>query len=133
MIESELKQPSAKKVGIWNPWIDIVQQEALDLTIQKENENTESCNLDYSYIGQYKLNFFETINSDYYHTISRDKPYSYKPSKIEKEPSLKTLKRRNRAKTLKKIENIKESCDCRFCYEDHILKMRLKSSNPGLL
>ena len=37
--------------------------------------------------------------------------------------------RKSKSKTQKKIAQIREMCDCRFCYEDHILRMRLKLSN----
>ena len=30
------------------------------------------------------------------------------------------------------IANIANSCDCRFCYEDHIIKMRLKTERPWM-
>jgi hypothetical protein len=30
------------------------------------------------------------------------------------------------------MSSIKDSCDCRFCYEDHIIKMRLKTERPWL-
>ena len=30
------------------------------------------------------------------------------------------------------ISRIKDSCDCRFCYEDHIMKMRLKTERSWL-
>ena len=36
--------------------------------------------------------------------------------------------RKTKSKTQKKIAQIREMCDCRFCYEDHILRMRLKLS-----
>ena len=31
-----------------------------------------------------------------------------------------------------KISKIKETCDCKFCYEDHISRMRLKITHPYL-
>ena len=37
-----------------------------------------------------------------------------------------------RGKKDQKIASIRDSCDCRFCYEDHIIKMRLKRSKPWL-
>ena len=37
--------------------------------------------------------------------------------------------RKTKSKTQKKIAQIREMCDCRFCYEDHIIRMRLKVSN----
>ena len=37
-----------------------------------------------------------------------------------------------RVKKEQKIASIRDSCDCRFCYEDHIIKMRLKRSKPWL-
>ena len=30
------------------------------------------------------------------------------------------------------VSGIKDTCDCRFCYEDHIIKMRLKTERPWL-
>ena len=32
-----------------------------------------------------------------------------------------------KSEKVSQIANIKDSCDCRFCYEDHIIKMRLKT------
>ena len=37
-----------------------------------------------------------------------------------------------KSRTEEKLATIRDSCDCRFCYEDHIIKMRLKSSKPWL-
>ena len=31
-----------------------------------------------------------------------------------------------------KIPRIKDTCDCRFCYEDHIIRMRLKTERTWL-
>ena len=39
---------------------------------------------------------------------------------------------KSKSRTLNKIASIKQSCDCRFCYEDHIMRMRLKVSKPFL-
>ena len=35
-----------------------------------------------------------------------------------------------KSEKVSQIANIKDSCDCRFCYEDHIIKMRLKTERP---
>ena len=35
-----------------------------------------------------------------------------------------------KSEKVSQIANIKDSCDCRFCYEDHIIKMRLKTEKP---
>ena len=32
----------------------------------------------------------------------------------------------------KHLSSLKDSCDCRFCYEDHIIKMRLKTEKPWM-
>ena len=37
-----------------------------------------------------------------------------------------------KSRTEQKLASIRESCACRFCYEDHIIKMRLKTSKPWL-
>ena len=42
------------------------------------------------------------------------------------------LTRGTRGQKEQKIASIRDSCDCRFCYEDHIIKMRLKRSKPWL-
>ena len=42
------------------------------------------------------------------------------------------LSKSTRGKKEQKIASIRDSCDCRFCYEDHIIKMRLKRSKPWL-
>ena len=35
-------------------------------------------------------------------------------------------------KASRKISTIKDTCDCKFCYEDHIIRMRLKITHPYL-
>lgn len=45
---------------------------------------------------------------------------------------LNTARNVQKTRTEQKLASIRESCDCRFCYEDHIIKMRLKSSKPWL-
>ena len=120
--------------AIWSPWRDVVQSEALDLTVSKENAgenmgNNTSCFTHPSYFSPYVY-----MNKDLFNGIDINRNPDEKLRKIKyqtdnfKKASKKTEKK-NRAKTLKKIESIRESCDCRFCYEDHILKMRLKTSN----
>ena len=37
-----------------------------------------------------------------------------------------------RARKHNHLSSLKESCDCRFCYEDHIIKMRLKTEKPWM-
>ena len=32
----------------------------------------------------------------------------------------------------REMATIKDCCDCRFCYEDHIIKMRLKTERPWI-
>ena len=54
------------------------------------------------------------------------------PEKTKEQNNNKMLSfegRKTKSKTQKKIAQIREMCDCRFCYEDHILRMRLKLSN----
>ena len=120
--------------AIWSPWRDVVQSEALDLTVSKESaeenmSNNISCFPYPSYFSPYVY-----MNKDIFNGIDINRNPDEKLRKIKyqtdnfKKASKKTEKK-NRAKTLKKLESIRESCDCRFCYEDHILKMRLKTSN----
>ena len=57
---------------------------------------------------------------------------SRKPEKTKEQNNNKMISfegRKTKSKTQKKIAQIREMCDCRFCYEDHILRMRLKLSN----
>ena len=35
-------------------------------------------------------------------------------------------------KVSRKMSNLKDTCDCKFCYEDHIIRMRLKITHPYL-
>ena len=39
-------------------------------------------------------------------------------------PGLKLVK--SKSKKIKKQKSLKKDCSCRFCYEDHILRMRMK-------
>ena len=126
---------------IWNPWIDVVQREALDLSAKKEKQmsvkeeierqsissdsNNPKQNLEENLSETVLYNIDMNINKTPERKIKRVQP----KTEIFKKTSRK-LEKRSRSKTLKKIENIKESCDCRFCYEDHILKMRMKSVKP---
>ena len=135
------KIPSETK--IWNPWIDVVQSEALDLSTRKEEQTivevkTENQKfIDSNYFTAQNLieNLSETVlyNMDVNknpekRTIKRVQPRPDIFKKTSRKPE-----KKNRSKTLKKIESIKESCDCRFCYEDHILKMRMRSVKPFVL
>lgn len=131
------KIPSETK--IWNPWIDVVQSEALDLSTKKEEgvkeeKETESQTIfRNSHLSAQNLieNLSETvlynidINRNPERKIKRVQPKTDIFKKTSRKPE-----KKSRSKTLKKIESIKESCDCRFCYEDHILKMRMKSVKP---
>ena len=121
---------------IWNPWLDSIQNEALDLTVKKDTDEDRRNDKKNSI---YQNNYFLSSFTNYYKesTLKSQSSESIKMSKVNKEKlkkSSKRLERKTRAKTLKKIESIKETCDCRFCYEDHIIKMRIKSvKNTKLL
>ena len=131
----------SSETKIWNPWIDVVQSEALDLSTKKEEQTTvkeeketESQTLfSNSYLPTQNLieNLSETvfynmdINRNPERKIKRVQPKTDVFKKTSRKPE-----KKSRSKTLKKIESIKESCDCRFCYEDHIIKMRMKSVKP---
>ena len=127
---------------IWNPWIDVVQREALDLSAKKEERKSakEESDIqkitDDSKIPAQNLmleNLSETVLDDMDMNIKRNPEKKIKRVQPKTDIFKKTprkLEKRSRSKTLKKIESIKESCDCRFCYEDHILKMRMKSVKP---
>ena len=64
----------------------------------------------------------------------------FKEDKLELEnitSRKKVTKTENNLKKPKKkisvrISKIKETCDCKFCYEDHIIRMRLKITHPYL-
>ena len=118
-----------KNLEIWNPWLESVQNEALDLTVKKDeavkNDKENNFYLPNNYFVPYFSNFY-TENAE-----KSKQSETIKTSKLKK--SSKRMERKNRAKTLKKIESIKETCDCRFCYEDHIMKMRLKSAKSSKL
>ena len=57
-----------------------------------------------------------------------------KKSRIETETitRIDNLEKKTHKKSKTSISSIKDSCDCRFCYEDHIIKMRLKTERPWL-
>ena len=126
---------------IWNPWIDVVQREALDLSAKKEEQTSvkneterQTISSDSNIIPQNLMeNLSETVLYNMDMNINRTPERKIKrvqpKTDIFKKTSRK-LEKRSRSKTMKKIEIIKESCDCRFCYEDHILKMRMKSVKP---
>ena len=129
-LDHNLNQNSMKKnLEIWNPWLESVQNEALDLTVKKDeavkNDKENNFYLPNNYFVPYFSNFY-TENAE-----KSKQSETIKTSKVKK--SSKRMERKNRAKTLKKIESIKETCDCRFCYEDHIMKMRLKSAKSSKL
>ena len=52
----------------------------------------------------------------------------WKKSQKGKNKSTKKLVKNSKSN----IFNIKNRCDCRFCYEDHIIRMRLKNIYPYL-
>ena len=120
---------------IWNPWIDVVQREALDLSAKKEEQKSVKEEPDIQTISNDSniLGVIETVLDDMDMNIKRNPEKKIKRVQPKTDIFKKTprkLEKRSRSKTLKKIESIKESCDCRFCYEDHILKMRMKSVKP---
>ena len=123
------KIPSEQK--IWNPWIDVVQKEALDLSTKKEEQTTVEDQKSHLPSQNLMENLSETVlyNMDINRNPERKIRRVQPKTDIFKKSSRKPEKK-SRSKTLKKIESIKESCDCRFCYEDHILKMRMKSVKP---
>ena len=66
-----------------------------------------------------------------------DNRNSFTSNHLQKEQSSRQqeqehLSKNARGKKEQKIASIRDSCDCRFCYEDHIIKMRLKRSKPWL-
>ena len=48
----------------------------------------------------------------------------------DKDKDIKNRKSQNKENS--RFPSIKDTCDCRFCYEDHIIKMRLKTERPWL-
>ena len=130
------KQPTLG--GIWNPWIDVVQNEALDLT-KKTEEDKDQPDISPTFFHDQQVFFPFYFNASFNQVNSFKHPVNHNSSrrdflnnyKTRSETVIKTSKKtekKSRAKAMKKIESIKESCDCRFCYEDHIMKMRMKSS-----
>ena len=126
---------------IWNPWIDVVQREALDLSAKKEKQMSVKEEIERQTISSDSNNPKQNLEENLSETVlyNIDMNINKTPERKIKRVQSKThifkktsrkLEKRSRSKTLKKIENIKESCDCRFCYEDHILKMRMKSVKP---
>ena len=128
---------------IWNPWIDVVQREALDLSAKKEEQKSVKEEPDIQTISDERNipaqnlmeNLSETVLYDMDININRNRIPEKKIKRVQPKTDIfkkssRKLEKRSRSKTLKKIESIKESCDCRFCYEDHILKMRMKSVKP---
>lgn len=128
---------------IWNPWIDVVQREALDLSAKKEEQKSVKEEPDMQTISDdsnipaqnLMENLSETVLYDMDMNINRNRISEKKIKRVQSKTDIfkkssRKLEKKSRSKTLKKIESIKESCDCRFCYEDHILKMRMKSVKP---
>ena len=125
--ESNQCLESTVKSGIWNPWLDVVQKEALDLSVKKDEDKGSTITFTNDLCTYFNQHSFSPIQEKITFK-NRKNPYeSAKSSNSRK--SLKRIEKKNRAKAMKKIENIKESCDCRFCYEDHILSMRLRSGS----
>ena len=133
MMEKDPKLTSSESPPdnkIWNPWIDVVQDEALDLSKKKEEQtpvNEKESQLCCSGSHFPTRNMYENMDINR-NSERKAKRMQAKTDTFKK--SSRKLETKRRAKTKKKIESIKESCDCRFCYEDHILKMRMKTSKP---
>ena len=132
------KIPSEQK--IWNPWIDVVQSEALDLSTKKEEQMTvkEETDSQTIYSNNSHLpaqNFLENLSETLLYNMDINRNPERKIRRVQPKTDIfkkssRKPEKKSRSKTLKKIESIKESCDCRFCYEDHILKMRMKNVKP---
>ena len=158
--------------NIWNPWVgNLVQEEALDLTVKKEKveENENSFNQfnfqqfyqTYSIIAERenKTNIsYDNFPTQQTENIWKRKlptcfdvpvekkickelginPFKDEKLELRNITSRKTIsKTENNLKKPKKkisvkISKIKETCDCKFCYEDHIIRMRLKITHPYL-
>ena len=144
---------------IWSPWEERVQEEALDLTVKKEQKEEHEKVLNqfdfakfyqtYSLIAQrefhvkYQTNTNFTFNSNLqkepcepvYKRRRMDKNSEAHSDEIEPTSIASRAKYEKSDKSLKKskkkisgaLSKIKDTRDCRFCYEDHIIRMRLKT------
>ena len=98
-----------------------VQDQALDLSLKRKKTEEEEK---------------QTVNPFIPFKRNKSSPpqqnTARKPEKTKEQNNNRMLSfegRKTKSKTQKKIAQIREMCDCRFCYEDHILRMRLKLSN----
>ena len=162
-----VKMTKISNNNIWNPWVDAIQEEALDLTVKKEETEvyekpikqfdfakfyqTYSMIAQRNYMGSasYEQNFDaeqETFwgrnnnesfsDSEPAHKKSRreNKKEEISPMINSRRKYYKTVKNSKKTKTKMSgtLSKIQSTCDCRFCYEDHIMKMRLKVTQPYL-
>ena len=88
-----------------------VREDVDEISIRKRKYSTDTCESD------------ETVSGDEKRIKVDDQETAKKLTKKSK--SLKRAKDKNA-----QISDIKKSCDCRFCYEDHIIKLRLKTEKP---
>ena len=51
----------------------------------------------------------------------------------QSDKSVEKSSNKSKKKSSRKITSIKDTCDCKFCYEDHIIRLRLMITHPYLL
>ena len=112
----------------------------MDLSTKKEEQMTvkEETDSQTIYSNNSHLpaqNFLENLSETVLYNMDINRNPARKSRRVQPKTDIfkkssRKPEKKNRSKTLKKIESIKESCDCRFCYEDHILKMRMKNVKP---
>ena len=170
---------------IWHPWVETAQEQALDLTVKKdesevnvekqsqfdfvkfyqtysriaERENGVDVNCEESFypqnVSSWKLEKKRKIFASFPEPVGQNihqKKIIYEANiqnhraeegflkncqTLKQNDQVKKLAKKSSNKTKKKssskIASIKDTCDCRFCYEDHIIRMRLKITHPYLL
>ena len=117
---SETSQPDKMSLSPSLLFYQPVQEEALDLSLKrKKHEDDEE----------------QTVTPFIPFKRGKSSPgepeMASRPGKTREQNNNRFLSfegRKTKSKTQKKIAQIREMCDCRFCYEDHILRMRLKLS-----
>ena len=157
---------------IWHPWMETGQEQALDLSVKKEECAQKQFDFDkfyktYNQIAErnqivtlnYEQSFYpqnvkfdkkRKIPSSFSERVrikqvkqeADNKPentdthllkYQSNSSKIyQLKQSKENVFKNYKKKDSDKVTSIKDSCDCRFCYEDHIIRMRLKNTHPFL-
>ena len=94
---------------------------------RKRQLSTESSDSDQSIIQETKKPRTEEILYDNSYSFTSNSRLNGQSSRQQEH-----LSKGMRGQKEQKIASIRDSCDCRFCYEDHIIKMRLKRSKPWL-